>query len=93
MLPLYLIEPLIVHVLIYMSLICMELIFRFPMPPARQLLARGADSDHFLRNTYNMKIIAPAFRSAVAHFNWTRIAIITQNEGLFTGVSGTRGEQ
>ena len=41
----------------------------------------------FFRNTYNMKIIAPAFRSAVAHFNWTRIAIITQNEGLFTGVS------
>ena len=46
----------------------------------------------FFRNTYNMKIIAPAFRSAVAHFNWTRIAIITQNEGLFTGVS-THGEQ
>ena len=40
----------------------------------------------FFRNTFNMKIMAPALRSAIAHFNWTRIAIITQNEGLFTGV-------
>lgn len=41
----------------------------------------------FFRNTFNMQIIAPAMRSAVAFFNWTRIAILTQNEGLFTGVN------
>ena len=40
----------------------------------------------FFRNTFNMKIISPALLSAVIHFNWTRIAIITQKEGLFTGV-------
>ena len=40
----------------------------------------------FFRNTFNMQIIAPALRSAVAHFNWTRIALLTQDEGLFTGV-------
>ena len=41
----------------------------------------------FFRNTFNMQIMAPALRSAVAYFNWTRIAILTQNEGLFTGVN------
>ena len=40
----------------------------------------------FFRNTFNMQIIAPALRSAVAHFNWSRIALLTQDEGLFTGV-------
>lgn len=33
-----------------------------------------------------MQIIAPAMLSAVKFFNWTRIAILTQEEGLFTGV-------
>ena len=33
-----------------------------------------------------MQIIAPALRSMVAYFNWTRIALLTQDEGLFTGV-------
>lgn len=33
-----------------------------------------------------MQIIAPALRSMVAYFNWTRIALLTQEEGLFTGV-------
>ena len=33
-----------------------------------------------------MQIIAPALRSAVSHFGWTRIALLTQDEVLFTGV-------
>ena len=34
-----------------------------------------------------MKIIAPALRSAVAYFNWSRIAVLTQDEGLFVEVN------
>ena len=44
----------------------------------------------FFRNTFNMQIIAPALCSAVSHFNWTRIALLTQDEGLFTGVGHCR---
>ena len=41
----------------------------------------------FFRNTFNMQIMAPALRSAVAYFNWTRLAILTQDEGLFSEVA------
>ena len=41
----------------------------------------------FFRNTFNMQIMAPALRSAVAYFNWTRIAMLTQDEHLFSEVN------
>ena len=40
----------------------------------------------FFRTPFDARIVAPALRSAVVHFNWSRIALLTQNEGLFTGV-------
>ena len=46
----------------------------------------------FFRNTFNIQIIAPALRSAMVHFNWLRIAILTQDEGSFIEVSTVHDE-
>lgn len=34
-----------------------------------------------------MNIASPALHSTMEHFNWTRIALLTQDEGLFTAVT------
>ena len=39
----------------------------------------------YFRN--NLPIAAPALRYTMNHFKWTRIAILTQDESLFTAVS------
>ena len=41
----------------------------------------------YFRNSPTSKIDVLTLRSTVNHFNWTKIAVITQEESLFTIVS------
>ena len=41
----------------------------------------------YFRNSPTSEIVAPTLRSVAAQFNWTRVAVITQEEALFTIVS------
>ena len=49
---------------------------------------RGRFKKYF-RNSPRSDVAASTLRSVVEHFNWTRVALITQDEVLFTGVSIT----
>ena len=41
----------------------------------------------YFRNSPDSGIVAPTLRSTTSHFGWTRVAVITQEEALFTIVS------
>ena len=43
----------------------------------------------YFRNSPTSDIVAPTLRATVEHFNWTRVAVITQQEALFTIVRNT----
>ncbi len=40
----------------------------------------------YFRNSPAFEIVSPALRSAVNNFGWRRIALLTQDETVFTGV-------
>ena len=40
----------------------------------------------YFRDSPSTAIVAPSLRSTAEHFNWTRIALITQDENLFRAV-------
>ena len=49
-----------------------------------------SDRDRFkkyFRNFPRSDLVAPTLRSVVEHFKWTRVALIIQDEVLFTSVS------
>ena len=40
----------------------------------------------YFRNSLTFELLAPALHSMLDHFKWRRIAVLTQDENLFTGV-------
>ena len=40
----------------------------------------------YFRNSLTFEFLAPALHSILDHFGWKRIALLTQEENLFTGV-------
>ena len=41
----------------------------------------------YFRNSLTFELLAPALHAILDHFEWKRIAVLTQDENLFTGVS------
>ena len=45
----------------------------------------------YFRNSLTFELLAPALHSMLDHFQWRRIAVLTQDENLFTGVGIFKG--
>ena len=60
--------------------------FQISYSSASPALSDRSRFKKYFRTSLTTDILAPTLRSTVERFNWTRVAMITQQEALFTVV-------